>query len=161
MSTSVVIRPAASSDLGTLISLNAGVQSLHARLEPKHFLADPEPDKVRSFFANLLKAAANRILIAEIDLVSVGYVWFETQNRRPTPFTHARDQLYIHHIAVSENARRRRVASDLMQAVEAEALSIGVKRVVVDTWAANEVAQRFFESQGFFPFNIVLGKDLA
>jgi ribosomal protein S18 acetylase RimI-like enzyme len=158
---SVVTRPAPSSDLGTLTSLNAVVQSLHARLEPEHFVADPEPDEVRSFFATLLKADASHILIAEMDAVPVAYVWFETQNSRPTPFMHARNRLYIHHIAVSENARRRGVASDLLRAVEAEAFSIGVKRVVVDAWAANEVARRFFDAEGFFPFNIVLGKDLA
>jgi ribosomal protein S18 acetylase RimI-like enzyme len=157
---SVVIRPATLSDLDTLTSLNAVVQSLHARLEPKHFLANAEPDKVRSFFATLLKSAANHILIAEIDAVPVAYVWFETQKQSSTPFTHARNRLYIHHIAVSENSRRRGVASELMRVVETEAFSTGVKRVVVDAWAANEVAQRFFESQGFFPFNIVLGKDL-
>jgi hypothetical protein len=33
---SVVIRPATSSDLGTLTNLNAVVQTLHARLEPVH-----------------------------------------------------------------------------------------------------------------------------
>ena len=158
---SVVIRPATSSDLGTLTNLNAVVQTLHARLEPEHFVADPEPDEVRSFFANLLKADTSHILIAEIDAVPVAYVWFETQNIRPTPFTHARSRLYIHHIAVSENARRRGVASELVRAVEAEAFSIGVKRVVVGTWAANEVAQRFFDAEGFVPFNIVLWKDLS
>lgn len=158
---SVVSRPATLSDLDTLISLNAVVQNLHARLEPKHFVANAEPEQVRSFFATLLQSATNHILIAEVDAVPVAYIWFETQNSRPTPFRPARNRLYVHHIAVSESSRRRGVASELMRAVEAEAFSIDVKRVVADTWAANEVAQRFFESQGFFPFNIVLGKDLA
>jgi ribosomal protein S18 acetylase RimI-like enzyme len=158
---SVFIRPATLSDADTLTSLNAVVQNLHAKLEPKHFLADAETEKVRSFFVTLLKSAANRLFIAEIEAIPVGYVWFEIQNTRPTPFTQARNRLYIHHIVVSEKSRRRGVASELTRVVEAEAFSIGVTKVVVDAWAANEVAQRFFESQGFFPFNIVFGKDLA
>jgi hypothetical protein len=73
VSKSVVSRPATSSDLDTVISLNAVVQNLHARLEPKHFVANAEPEQVRSFFATLLQSATNHILIAEVDAVPV--VW--------------------------------------------------------------------------------------
>jgi len=57
-------------------------------------------------------------------------------------------------------ARRRGVATTLMSYVEQQAASKGIYEVVLDTWAENLEARRFFGSQGFAEFNVMLRKKL-
>jgi ribosomal protein S18 acetylase RimI-like enzyme len=158
---SVEVRAALVADLDALIRLNHVVQSLHAALYPHDFTHMVDPSAVRSFFAARLAAPKNAIGIAEVDRVPVGYVWFEVQVRPETPFTPPRHRIYVHHIAVVPEARRRGIATALMHYVEHQAASEDIDEVALDTWAANLDAQHFFGSQGFAAFNVVLRKKLA
>ena len=158
---SVEVRAALEIDLDALIQLNHVVQSLHAALYPHDFTQMVNLSAVRSFFATRLAAPKNVIGIAEADRVPVGYVWFEVQARQETPFTPTRHRIYLHHIAVVPEARRRGIATALMQYVEHQAALEGIDEVALDTWVANLDAQHFFGSQGFAAFNVVLRKKLA
>jgi ribosomal protein S18 acetylase RimI-like enzyme len=160
-SISVEVRAALRGDLDALIQLNQVVQRLHVALYPGDFTQAVDPSAVRAFFAARLTAPKSAIGIAEADHVPVGYVWFEVQARPETPFTPLRSRIYVHHIAVAPEARRRGIATALMRHVERRAASEGINEVAVDTWAANLHAQHFFGSQGFAAFNVVLRKKLA
>jgi ribosomal protein S18 acetylase RimI-like enzyme len=158
---SVKVRAASEADLDALVQLNQVVQNLHAVLYPGDFKQVADPSAVRTFFAARLAGSKSAIGIAEADRVPVGYVWFEVQVRPETPFTLPPPRIYVHHISVAPEARRRGIAAALMRYVEHRAASEGIHEIALDTWAANLDAQHFFGSQGFATFNVALRKKLA
>jgi ribosomal protein S18 acetylase RimI-like enzyme len=93
--------------------------------------------------------------------VPIGYVWFEVQVRLETPFSPSRSRMYVHHISVAPEARRRGIVSALTRYVEQRAASEGINEIASDTWAANLDAQHSFRSQGFAVFNVMLRKKFA
>lgn len=157
----VVIRPATAVDANAIALLNEEVQQLHAELEPTFFRADISHAEVAAFFAAKLSVAGHEIQLAEIGGMPVGYAWFEVQNRPETPFQLARRRIYIHHLSVRKTARRTGVGSALLSAIQTAATGAGITSIALDTWAANSHALRFFEAQGFSPFNLVLGKRIS
>jgi ribosomal protein S18 acetylase RimI-like enzyme len=160
-SMSVEVRPALDVDLDALIQLNRVVQALHVALYPGDFPHAVEPSAVRAFFAARLASPTSAIGIALADRVPVAYVWFEVQVRPQSPFTPPRSRIYVHHIAVAPEARRRGIASALIRYVERRAASEGIDEIASDTWAANLDAQHFFGSQGFTVAKVIMRKRLA
>jgi ribosomal protein S18 acetylase RimI-like enzyme len=144
----ISVRAASGADLDALVRLNQVGQRLHADLEPTYFRAMTDDAEVSAFVAARLAAPENYIRLAEYDGRSAGCIWFEKQERPETPFTLPRKRIYVHHIAVDEAAQRRGVASALLRHAEPEALASGIRRVVLDTWAANQAARAVFGSQG-------------
>ena len=156
----LVVRQAVAEDVGLLAALNEVVQKLHVDAEPGHFRAIADQVEVEAFFAKLMRTPKTLIFIAELSSKAVGYIWSELQERPATPFTHARQRLYIHHVAVKSEVRGSGVGTALLQASEGEARALGVSEAAVDTWAFNVGAQRFFEAADFAPINIVMRKKL-
>ena len=64
----------------------------------------------------------------------------------PEPPAHS---LYVDALAVSENARRRGVATALLEAAARRARNEGAEGVALDTGLENEAAQAFYEASGF------------
>ena len=157
----VEVRVASEADFAALIRLNQIVQNLHAELYPGDFKQEVDQSAVTTFFAARLADPKCAIAIAEADCMPVGYVWFEVQARPETPFTPPRPRIYVHHISVAPEARRRGIAAALMRYVEHRAASEGIDEIALDTWAANLDAQHFFRAQGFAVFNVMLRKKLA
>jgi ribosomal protein S18 acetylase RimI-like enzyme len=157
----ISVRPALDSDVDTLVRLNAVVQRIHAVLEPGFFKAVPDDAEVAAFFAAQLPISDNRFCLAECDGQESGYIWFEKQDRPETALTRPMKRLYVHHIGVDEAYQRKGVASALLRHVEAEALASGIQRIVLGTWVANQSARVFFQSHGFAPFSLVLGKSVG
>lgn len=149
------VRDASHADINTLIWLNEVVQSLHAALYPDAFKRLADPPAARAFFAERLADPKSSIAIVETDRAPVGYVWFEIQERPETPFTVPQPRIYVHHISVMPEARRRGVATILMRHIEQRAISEGIDEIALDTWTANIDAQKFFSSQGYVPFNVI------
>jgi diamine N-acetyltransferase len=157
----VVVRQAVVEDLSDLAVLNEVVQELHVGAEPAQFKADTARDEVEAFFGRLILAERTFVLVAETSGTSVGYIWFELQDRPATPFTKARRRAYIHHVVVGERSRRLGVGLALLRAAETMAQAQGINQIALDTWAFNEGAHDFFRIAGFEPFNIVMRKDIA
>jgi ribosomal protein S18 acetylase RimI-like enzyme len=157
---SIVVRQAVADDVGSLAALNEVLQKLHVDAECGHFRAITDRAEVEAFFANLMRTRKTIIFIAELSRRAVGYIWSELQERPATPFTHAHQRLYIHHVAVKAEARGSGVGTALLQASEQEARALGVSEAALDTWAFNVGAQRFFEASDFTPVNIVMRKRL-
>jgi N-acetylglutamate synthase-like GNAT family acetyltransferase len=49
-------------------------------------------------------------------------------------------------------------AAQLLECAELAAEEAGISNIVLDAWASNSPAQRFFAARGYSPINIVLGK---
>lgn len=154
-------RTASSADIPALAHLNEVVQSVHAALYPRDFKTATDPVAVAEFFAARLAEASNTFWIAEIDGAAVGYLWAETQTRPESPFNPSRPRLFVHHLAVLPEQRRRGVATALMRAVEERARADGITELGLASWAANGEAHRFFAAQGFAPAILVFGKRLG
>ena len=158
--TAISIWAASTPDAGLLALLNRDVQRLHAAMEPDVFKSDTDNEEVAAFFAATLALPENHVRVADTPSGPKGYVWFEIQERPETPLKFARRRIYIHHLSVQASARRQGIASALLNHVEGEALTRGIKDVALDAWAANVSARSFFTARGFAPFNLSLGRRL-
>ncbi len=156
----IKVRPAIAEDMDALVRMNGVVQDLHAELYPGEFKRAVDPALLRRAFAARMTEAGERTMIAEDEAGPLGYVVLEMQRRAESPFKPARSRVYIHHIAVLPEARRKGVASALIAAVERLALAEGVDQVELDYWAANADAEAFFAVRGFVPFNPRVRKQL-
>jgi len=152
----IVVRIATAADLDTLAQLNQVVQSVHSALYPDDFRANVDAEGLKALLAPRL---AN-VIIAEVDSKPVGYIWFEMQTPPASPFSPARRRLYIHHLSVSPDARRRGVAGALMAHAEAYAEGEGTDEIALSHWAANTDARNFFAAQGFAPYQLLLRKKM-
>ena len=158
---SAEVRAALETDLDALMQLCKVVQSLHVALYPGDFKPALDPSALRAYFAERLTSPTNAIGIAEADGVVVGYVSFDVQARPATTFSLPRSRIYVHQIVVAPAARRRGIATALMRHVEQRAVAEGIGEIALNTWADNSDAQRFFPSQGFTAFNVMMRKTLA
>jgi ribosomal protein S18 acetylase RimI-like enzyme len=146
------IRNASDADLEAIIALNAFVQRQHAEALPDLFKASTETQKTRSAFQYYLADAASLTLLAE-DEQPAGYLWAQFQNRQDGWAQFATRLLYIQHIVVAPQFRRRGIGSMLLhQAVEL-ARREGAKRLELDVWSFNAEAKHFYVRHGFEVFN--------
>ena len=152
----VQVRVAAIDDLDAIVRLCQVVQSLHAEWFPSEFL--PVVD------GNGLKASLERRLdsvgVAELGGAPVGYVWFEAQSIPATPVNFAIEQIFIHHLSVAPEARRKGVATALMDYVQQRARGLKISQMALAHSAPNVVAQGFFAAQGFTNRHIFMHKTL-
>ena len=110
------------------------------------------------FWLGRLYARANAVAIARLAGHAVGYIWFEIQNRPPDAFHLPRRGLYVHHLAVDDNARGAGIGAKLLEHAEAEAERLGISNVILDAWLANTTAQAFFDALGYDPVKVVRSK---
>lgn len=153
----IIVRVATNADLDTLVRLNQVVQTVHAELYPADFHVTVDADGLKALLAPRLEA----ISIAELDSDQVGYIWFDVQTRSATPFSPPRKRLYVHHLSVAPEARRRGVARALMSHAEAHADAEALDEIALSHWAANTGAQEFFAAQGFEPYQVLMRKRRA
>ena len=153
----ICIRFATAADLDTLAQLNQFVQSVHAELYPDDFNTAVDAEGLKALLAPRLANVA----IAELDCAPAGYIWFEMQTRPASPFSPARRRLYVHHLSVAPDARRRGVGDALMAHAEAYTESEELGEIALSHWAANTGAQNFFAAQGFAPYQLLLRKKLS
>ena len=88
-----------------------------------------------------------KILVAVEDEIVVGYIG--AMIRMYPPVWTISKYGYIEEIAVTENFRRKGIASQLLTAAQKWLLSQGTSRIKVNIDSANEASQGFFRSQGF------------
>ncbi|WP_375429090.1 GNAT family N-acetyltransferase [uncultured Sphingomonas sp.] len=141
--------------------LNGVVQDLHARLRPDIFRSNWNYSHLEKFWTDRLNDPNSTVAVAAFDSSLLGYIWFEIQTREQDTFYLPRRRIYIHHIAVDENARSKGVGTKLLDQAESEAVRLGIANVVLDAWALNSIAQGFFGSRGYDPVNIVRSKIVA
>ena len=156
----LLIRAATNDDLAVLARLNEPVQSLHAALYPADFKGNVDTADVASFFEHVAATPESSIAIAEQDGVLVGYIWFDISARHENAFNPPQSFVYIHHVSVAADARRRGVASAMLAYTKEQAHAGGVDEVRLDRWIANVEALRFFEAHGFTPLSVMLRRSV-
>lgn len=148
-----VIRRASKHDAATLSALNADVQGVHAAAMPWLF-KPPGPDTFPlAAAADILTGPENFVFIAEVDGMPAGYAYAEIIHRPETSFHYAHDLLYLHHITVRPDHRRRGLGGALIDAVQEAAERRCNGFVALDVWTFNEGARAFFRRSGFAPFS--------
>ena len=122
------IRAATNDDLALLAQLNEPVQSLHAALYPADFKGNVDAANVASFFERAAAKPESSIAIAEQDGLPVGYIWFDISARPENAFKPSQSFVYIHHVSVAADARRRGVGSAMLAYAKEKARAAGVER---------------------------------
>lgn len=145
------IRKATHDDLPLFLELNSEVQEIHARAEPTLF--KPVTILSQEDFNQLLSDPALNLHFAFENQCPVGYLFYEIRQRKETPYTHAFNSLYIHHIVVKRTERGKGFGKQLLIHAIEMAEKEGIPRIELDTWSFNSVALSFFKSFGFKTFN--------
>ncbi|MFO0988898.1 MAG: GNAT family N-acetyltransferase [Alphaproteobacteria bacterium] len=138
-----------------MASLNTDVQALHAAALPRRFKPPGagafSPEAAAALFAK----PANMVFVADAlgAPAPVGYVYAEAARREETPFTFAFDTIYVHHISVRPEFRKRGLGEALIEAVRAEAAARKIDLITLDVWSFNAAAREFFRRNGFAVYN--------
>ncbi len=146
------IRNASDTDLEAIVALSAFVQRQHADALPDLFKAPTESQQTRDAFRDFLADSTSLMLLAE-EAQPVGYLWAQLQNRPDGWTRFGLRLLYIQHMAVAPQFRRRGVGSLLLTRAVDIARREGIKRVELDVWSFNSEAKRFYAKHGFEIFN--------
>lgn len=81
--------------------------------------------------------------------VPVGYAYLEIVRRPETGQRHTYEAVFLHHIVVAPEARRKGVGTALLDEVREVGRALGINRLALDTWSFNEPAKTFFRRYGF------------
>jgi ribosomal protein S18 acetylase RimI-like enzyme len=137
-----------------IVFLNSFVQKIHHEEYPDIFKPPGNNDALGDYFERVLENPSNCVLIAYEEDQPMGYLCATFVTRSENALTYERRQVYIQHVAVHEDFRRRNVGSTLFDKLESMANQKGFNNFALDTWVFNTNAQNFFESLGFEPYNI-------
>ena len=92
-------------------------------------------------------------VVAEHDGIAAGYINAEIQRHAETPYLHAHEMLYVHHVVVAPNARGRGIGAALMDAAKAHGVHQGVTLMGLTVWSFNDRARQFFRHYGLIAYN--------
>lgn len=130
------IRNASASDLQAIVALSGFVQRQHANALPDLFKVSVVSKQAREAFRKFLADSASLMLLAE-EGQPAGYLWAQFQNRPEYWDQSEQRLLYIQHVAVAPQFRRRGVGSLLLTRAIDIAQRKGIKRVELDVWSFN------------------------
>jgi ribosomal protein S18 acetylase RimI-like enzyme len=145
----IIIRRAEARDLPALGQLGALMVKIHHGYDSARFM---EPgDDVAEGYAWFLGTELGQedvlVLVADLAGQVVGYVYAGLE---PHSWKELREPAgFIHDLVVEESARRRGIATQLLESAAAWLETHGAPRVMLWTAQKNESAKRLFESLGF------------
>jgi ribosomal protein S18 acetylase RimI-like enzyme len=151
----VTLRRAVAADVAALAALNQFVHDGHLTERADYFKPTDAAD-VAAWFASFLERRAASVWIAEDAGQPVGYVAAMVSEHAENAFRRARRWCEIDQLAVDPRARRRGIATRLLDRVISEAEAHGVEHIELSTWAFNEAAQATFRRAGFTPRTVRL-----
>jgi ribosomal protein S18 acetylase RimI-like enzyme len=133
----------------------------HYEFDRQRFLAPREGTEsgYAAFLGSRLDSPDDCVFVAEQDGVVVGYVFAALE---PLSWKELRGPAgFIHDVAVEEDARRRGVATQLLQAAIGWLREHGAPRVILWSAAPNEAAQALFRRLGFRETMVEMTKELG
>ena len=151
---------ACETDVGEVVRLNGVVQDVHVGLRPDVFRADWDESTLRETWLERIKEETGTIALCKKGARTIGYIWFEIRDRQEDALTQSARRLFVHHIAVEDEARGGGVGARLMHFVETEASRLGATDIVLDAWAANTGALAFFDALDYQAVRIILAKTI-
>ena len=153
------IRATEARDLGAISGLAGMLVRQHHDFDPERFFLAPNIEAgYRTFFARELESPDALILSAELDGVIVGYAFARLEPRNWNDLLDSCGVL--HDLFVSEQARRRGVARQLLESVRERLSARGAPRLVLHTASRNAGARAFFAELGFRETMIELTAEL-
>jgi ribosomal protein S18 acetylase RimI-like enzyme len=144
-----VIRKAEQRDLEALGRLGAMLMRTHYDFDPQRFLAPGRgaSSGYASFLGSLLDSEDDRVFVAEHEGAVAGYIYVALE---PLSWKELRGPAgFIHDVAVTEEARRHGLGTQLLEVALAWLRERGAPRVILWTAASNETAQALFRGLGF------------
>lgn len=145
----LVIRRAENRDLAVLGRLGALMVTNHHGYDAARFMVPGEDvaEGYAWFLGTELAQEDVLVLVAEVADQVVGYVYAALE---PQSWKELREPAgFIHDLVIEESARRRGIATQLLESAAAWLESHGAPRVMLWTAEKNEAAQRLFEHLGF------------
>jgi diamine N-acetyltransferase len=152
----VAVRLATIDGANAIAHLTADVQQLHNKALPNVFKPPSEKLFPREKLAALLQDPKSTVAVAEIKGEVVGYVYGATMHRAESDFKKPETYMYVQQIGVRKDARRQGIGAALITFVESRAVASSLTGLQLDYWAFNACAQRFFESCGFSPSQVMM-----
>ena len=143
------IRKAERRDLESLGRLGAMLIRTHYAFDRKRFLAPLEgvESAYASFLGRALDSPDDCVFVAERDDAIVGYIFAALE---PLAWKELRGPAgFIHDVAVTEEARRAGVATQLIEAAVEWLRGRRAPRVILWSAASNDIARALFRGMGF------------
>lgn len=153
-SASISLRPVAESDAPF-------VARITPRLLPGPTVSPRDRDQFRAYFErqtpeSLASASGSMAYVAELDGVAAGMI---SAHLDVDYFTN-HPRLYVDTLAVAEEVEGHGVGRALMAFIEVRANELGCREVVLDVFANNERARRFYERCGYAADHVRMAKSV-
>jgi ribosomal protein S18 acetylase RimI-like enzyme len=155
------VRPAAAGDYQAVAALNREVQRFHADHYLDLFKPPSEATLPQDAYETWLAAPDGFLVVAVEGDGVVGYAWARVIRRDETPYRMAHQVVYVDQVCVAASTRGRGHGRRLMAAIREHAASLAIRRIELDTWAANSEARGFFEAEGFRECNVRMAAEIG
>lgn len=145
---SIMVRTAHRDELDRVNALRKMVNDLHVKGRPDVFRAG-FCDELKQHVYDKYDAQNSDVLVAIMDDAICGYAVVEYIERPQSPFNRARRFYHVEEFGVDESARRKGVATALVEFMKNDAQARGYRRIELDMWEFNDTALSFYEHAGF------------
>jgi len=150
------------SDFAALVSFVEALQEHEREQVPE---LKPGPEIGKRYAEMLMRVVAERdgcMIMARAEAGAVGFAcaWID-QDDDLLIRDDARLYAYVSDIFVDQNWRRQRIASLLMDELEARMRSRGCSRIRLCAKAANQLAIACYTARGYRPYEIIFSKRLG
>ncbi len=150
----MIIRRANENDIEKIKDLLNQVLSVHHNGRPDIFKANCRK-YTNAELQELLKDDLRPVFVAD-DGEVLGYAFCIIQQHIDDNILTDIKTLYIDDLCVDENARGKRIGTQLYEYVKNYAEEIGCYNVTLNVWECNQSAKKFYEKQGLLPQKTVL-----
>jgi len=147
----VNVRRATAADAPDIARLALEVQAVHVDGHPELF--KPGGAERADVIAARMSDPGHHYWIATIDGHAVGYANARVADEPESVWRYAARTMVLDQMGVSIGHRSRGVGSALWDAVREAATTERVERVILNVWAFNRAARRFYARIGFQPYH--------
>lgn len=143
-----MIRIEETHDCDVLTRLNEEVQTLHLKLYPDFFKPYNQVEMKKALLDFLLDPNCKAYLAFKNNL-PVGYALFFVKESKENAFQYSFKSLYVDQISVLKEHQRSGIGQLLLEQGEKIAKALGIKKLEIDHWAANDIAASHFRKNGY------------
>jgi ribosomal protein S18 acetylase RimI-like enzyme len=157
------VRQAKPADLPEVAKLAALMVRLHHAWDPRRFaiLSEPIEPGYEHWLGQEIKNSRAVVMVAVSAKPQAAVLGYAYARLEPRDWNRLLDSCgFLHDLVVAETARRQGIAGALVDAVAAWMAEHGAPRLLLETAAANETAQKFFAKRGFRSTMIEMTREL-
>lgn len=146
-------------DYKIISNLNKSVQELHFKLYPEYF-KEYNFEEIRDVLKKCIKNPDFIFLIIKDNEQYLGYAWIEIKKYEETAFTKSYSSLFVHQINIVESHTKNGYGSALMEKIYEIAAIHKLKKLELDYWFHNNIAEGFYKKIGFKPYREFICKEV-